>query len=411
MALRSRAVWPGLLVLQCATTACGAGDGSTPSQPFSARDSAGIDIIDIVRPQWDEGAGWRVSAQPTLEIGAVEGDEAYQLYRVTHAIRLAGGSIVVANRGTQELRWFGPDGGFLRSAGGEGEGPGEFNSLFALRVFRDTIWAHDFPLARMTAFDTAGSLLRTVILDRESSLPTEIWPVGGGFVAHVMETTFDITADLTYHRRTVTYWRYAGDGSVVRSIDTLPGLEFLIRGGPVGGNTFVSTSTSPLIGHTSQQTVVGDRLVTGITDRFELRVFGTDGRLERLIRDPARDLPVTDAEWKSVFDQAMQDAETAEQRRSVQSIAELRPAPETRPAFGRFVGDPLGFVWIEPYRPAAGLPVPWLVVNIESGAVMGTVDLPERFRPTDFGADYVLGVARDELDVEHVQLYALDRSV
>jgi hypothetical protein len=37
------------------------------------------------------------------------------------------------------------------------------------------------------------------------------------------------------------------------------------------------------------------------------------------------------------------------------------------------------------------------------------VILPDRFRAREIGADYVLGVARDGDNVEHVQVLRLDR--
>lgn len=53
--------------------------------------------------------------------------------------------------------------------------------------------------------------------------------------------------------------------------------------------------------------------------------------------------------------------------------------------------------------------VRWTVFDSE-GRQLGTLTLPARFRVTDVCADYVVGVGRDELDVEKVQLFRLDRS-
>jgi hypothetical protein len=44
------------------------------------------------------------------------------------------------------------------------------------------------------------------------------------------------------------------------------------------------------------------------------------------------------------------------------------------------------------------------------GRQLGTLAMPPRFRLTDAGPDYVLGVGRDDMDVEKVQLFRLDRS-
>ncbi len=44
-----------------------------------------------------------------------------------------------------------------------------------------------------------------------------------------------------------------------------------------------------------------------------------------------------------------------------------------------------------------------------NGELLGTIDLPVRFRLLDIGDDFILGVYRDDSDVEYVQLYALAR--
>jgi hypothetical protein len=405
---RKRQVAFGVTALSAGLVGCGAGDSGTSAPPYQVRDSAGIEIVEVSRPEWPEGGGWRIAPDRLLEIGAAEGEEPYQLFRATNAVRLANGSIVVANRGTQELRWFGPDGRWIRSTGGEGEGPGEFDSLFSLRILGDTLVAHDFRVGRVTRYDTAGVLLETVQLDRAPGLPIDIWPTSAGFTGRVRERIGDIHQDATYARIRSVYLRYPRDGSAPDTIDVLPGEEMLVRGGPVPDG-FVMSMASPLIGHGSMQAVVGDRLVAGITDRFEIRVYGPDGRLERLIRDPARDLPVTDGEWNAIVDQALAEAETPDARRSVLELAEQRPAPDTRPAYDAFIGDRLGYLWVAPYRPEPGKPVPWLVIDPDGG-VLGTVDLPEGLRPTDIGEDWVVGVVVDELDIQRVRVYRLTRT-
>ena len=42
-----------------------------------------------------------------------------------------------------------------------------------------------------------------------------------------------------------------------------------------------------------------------------------------------------------------------------------------------------------------------------TGQWLGAVTMPERFRPTDIGPDYVLGICQDEDDIEYIRLYPL----
>ena len=45
------------------------------------------------------------------------------------------------------------------------------------------------------------------------------------------------------------------------------------------------------------------------------------------------------------------------------------------------------------------------------GVYLGTVKLPHDLRIAEIGPDYVLGMARDDLDVEYVRMYGLDRGL
>lgn len=125
--------------LAASLAACGAGDRAASGA--AVRDSAGVTIVESAAPRWREGEGWRVVPEPAVEIGAVEGEEAYQLHRVAGALRLGDGRIVVANGGTSELRYYGPDGRHRHTAGGEGEG----------RTIAVVMWPLPFGRASMSA--------------------------------------------------------------------------------------------------------------------------------------------------------------------------------------------------------------------------------------------------------------------
>ena len=50
----------------------------------------------------------------------------------------------------------------------------------------------------------------------------------------------------------------------------------------------------------------------------------------------------------------------------------------------------------------------WSVFDPE-GRLLGTVVTPEDFAPKHIGDDFVLGVWKDEVDVERVRLYPLEK--
>ena len=397
-----------LACLVLAIPACTPGPdaGDRPATAV-VRDSAGIEIVEVSGAAWP-GAPWNLSTTPTLDLGQMDGPEATQFFRVASLDRFSDGRIVVANAGTLEIRVFDATGGHLWSVGGAGEGPGEFQSMFGARVWEDTIFAHDFIAGRVTVFDDTGALVRTVPLDRSDGRPQDIWPVGDGYLALRLDFADRENVGDGYQRRVARYRRYGPDGSVGSVIDELPGQEMLLRTMSAGGDGVTMSSTSPPFAQQQQQTVLENRLIAGITDRFEVRVYDPSGGLERLIRDPGRQAPLTDAEWERGLVERLDDADTPEIRRNIAEIMAMAPRPAMRPAFGRFIADPAGFVWVARYRPAEDAPVPYLVID-PGGAILGDVSLPVGFTPRAIGDDWVLGTWRDPLDVTHVRLYALSR--
>ena len=85
------------------TAACGP---SGEHAVLVATDSSGVAIVENARPAWKPGDGWKLSNEPVLSLGVREGAPEQQLDRVTDALRLPDGSIVVANEGSAELRYF-----------------------------------------------------------------------------------------------------------------------------------------------------------------------------------------------------------------------------------------------------------------------------------------------------------------
>lgn len=105
---------------------------------------------------------WQLSAEPSLEIGVVEGRPAYQLYGAISSVRLDDGRIVVLNAGSHELRIYDADGRILGAVGREGEGPGEFRSPVRLyRLGRDSVMVYDRGNARFSVHTVDGTFVRT----------------------------------------------------------------------------------------------------------------------------------------------------------------------------------------------------------------------------------------------------------
>lgn len=94
----------------------------------------------------------------------------------------------------------------------------------------------------------------------------------------------------------------------------------------------------------------------------------------------------------------------------VKDLYERVPTPETKPAYSQLLVDGAGAIWAQRYRGRTEIeqPISFEVFGSD-GAWLGSIRMPRRFTPLEIGLDYVLGVGRDELDVEAVQLLRLHR--
>ena len=63
-------------------------------------------------------------------------------------------------------------------------------------------------------------------------------------------------------------------------------------------------------------------------------------------------------------------------------------------------------LWVGEYRRPGDTEPRWRVFS-PTGAYLGLVETPERFRIYEIGPDYILGRWSDELDVEHIRMYPL----
>jgi len=157
------------------------------------------------------------------------------------------------------------------------------------------------------------------------------------------------------------------------------------------------------------------RIVIADTEHPEYRVYGADGALERIVRwTPAAALPVSDEETARIKAEAVDRAPPAFRPR-IQRVYEAMPFPRTKTPFIGIHIDAEGCVWATTWPdPESGRHT--AAVFAADGRVLGSVELPPALAPGlphdihDIGADYLLARVTDELGVESVRLYRLERT-
>jgi hypothetical protein len=227
--------WCGIPTVVLLATMGLAGCGQDPAQEtqaFQVRDSAGVAIADNSASEWTEATAWTLSSDPTLTIGESDGPEEYLLYQAGAARRLSNGNILIANGGTQELRFYDPDGTHIRSVGGEGDGPGEFRTMREpWPLGSDSIAIWDSRSQRLSVFDVDGEFGRSFQLD---PIPDALRPSPLGILADdslLVSATIRREGPRRFglQRDSVLYARYSLEGVPVATLIRRQGLEYFMQ--------------------------------------------------------------------------------------------------------------------------------------------------------------------------------------
>ena len=385
-----------------ATLACQPDNSPPTGLQSQTRDSAGIRIIENPAPPDGSRLGWRIGPEPTISIGAREGEEAYLLYRASDATILADGRIVVANGGSGELRFFDSTGSHLASRGGQGEGPGEFTELRSVAPWAgDSIVAWYAPRLGVSVFDGDGNYGRTIAIGDGT------W--SGWWAPASASVQGSILAVLSWEDRdTLVLELLDGEGGVQSSLGTHPSWEpyFMHEG------TEREILYWKIFGREPVWGLWGDLAVFGLSDRYEIKAFGADGSLVRIVKREHR--PRTPA--AEDLDAYIEDRRIRYNETDLSAYRSV-PVAEYFPAFGGgqgprdIVTDAVDHLWIREYdlpREERAAPL-WTVFDPE-GHVLGFVETPAGLVIFEIGEDYIVGISWDELDVEYVQVWPLERS-
>jgi len=371
---RHRFAVPEMIIacgLGCAVASC---EAYGPRESLTRYDSAGVEVADNHAPAWESMDRWMIAPEPTVSIGARGDDSPASFSQIGGAFRDAEGRILALDLFARELRFFSSDGSFLFAAGGPGGGPGEFPPFFPqypaplYELRRLTPWRGDSiavhgmgtgTLQILDAMGIEGRRIRDVELQR--------WPQAAWGADRILLTN----AGASPVGPEVEGWRYDSlfavsmDGSI-GGVGVFP---FESVGGPERG------FAAP----------VGEGFITWKSHLPELRFHDWDGTLRRIARLPLE--PASDPD-------------------PVQQSGEKTSS--VLPLIQHLTTDHDGYLWFVGAQASLGASANALHVVSPDGQYLGEVDLPPRFFPVDIGRGWILGIWRDELDVEYLRLHALE---
>lgn len=362
-------------------------------------DSSGVIVVVNTEQQLSAVATWRLDSVPSLSIPPQTGG--VTLFGVHTLTRTESGFIAVANRGTNEVLLFDPLGRFVGRRGREGDGPGEFRRLSSvLPLGGDSLGVYDFGHKRLSVFEPGGALAREFTLASPGDSDYERLFVlsDGGFAvfAHgglrggTSGKFRSVSESFSIDRNGVRTGSFGDFQGAEVFIGRLAGMVLF------GANTFAA--------------VVNQDLVVGTAEAPELRFYGNDRRLRRVLRWPDHERRVTEerlAAYTAAAEASIPEAALPQARAMLAEV----PRSEREPAFEDILSGPSGGVWVGQYRgpemalPGARSPArKWLIFDGE-GVLKASVTTPEGFQPLYVGESDVIGVSVDDLGVESIQAY------
>ena len=380
------------LVLMSAVVSCG--DTANREPAVVRTDSAGVHIVSVARAVFEALPEWRLESEPDLLIGSADSLPQYELFRAQFPRTLTDGRIVVLNAGSHSVRAFLPDGTHAAEFGRKGEGPGEFREPAALAVLHgDSLFVWDRGLGRATYMSADGRVTRTRTVS----------------AIRLNETFIGSMADGDFFLQWV--WRSGPDNQrfvvhvAPESLDTLltiplPVKEVLAFGRP---RWEVPEFTPQPAAATSD-----DALWWADGGRFEVNRLTRDGRLQASYRYEVPRRAVTSQFFSWYADSvAFKGPWPQEEKPEVRRIMDRRGAADSLPSIDRIAAGRDGRLWLRQYQyPGENQPWSWIVVD-SAGSPLAAIQLPRTFTPYEFGGDYLLGIARDSMDVQYVARYRI----
>lgn len=407
---------PTALLATLPALACAPDANPDPQVPDDAGSPASPDTI------------WHIDPAPTLVLGLLEGPAPHLFSQIRAATRLSTGTVVVLDGASQQLRAFSPDGTHLWTAGGPGEGPGEMRNATHLETLPgDTLQVQD-GIARIR-FAADGSLVAHERLAHaelrefgqyyasECALPNfvghHVLACSGGFDARMAprdEGPWRTETELAVLPWTLNSIAHLGvflneeAWALPYRIPRL--LEQIVVVGAVGGGLGYA---SPPMSRKGVFAVGGWPRKLAVADGWgdEVRTFdlaadpaipGTTIRIRHVRRPPTADELA--AAWEAVSNRGIGSPE---------NVRERLPAPDSIPNIDHLVGDNPGAVWVASYQADPSVPRLYHVYDPEVG-FLARAAMPPGVEVFEIGPDYVLGLTRDDLDVERVVVLSLDRS-
>lgn len=255
----------------------------------------------------------------------------------------------------------------------------------------------------MSVFDAGGVFGRSLVLNSEAGSLEPRAVLGDG---SILGRTGEVTGE-GYRRSRETYHLHDPEVAPPVGFGTHPGRE-----SHIGVHNGIALMGYLPFGRSLWEEEWGELVILTPDDEYEIRAYDrTTGELARIVRREHRDRAPTREEVDHALEESLARTGWTGQRLEVARRGYgSMPLVERFPAFRKLLTDPLNHLWVrEATLPGTDRPAPLWTVFDEEGWALGFIETPDGLTVFEIGADYLVGLVADELGVESVQVWALER--
>jgi|CXWL01.1.fsa_nt_gi hypothetical protein len=353
-------------------------------------------------------ATWTVERAPLLDVPGLGANGKVTFGYAAGAMRLADGSLLIADRTENAIRLVDAKGALVRTIGRAGDGPGEFRSIISAGgCGTDSMLVWDLRSGRGSLVGAGGGVRQFTLAAADTAQPPFRFSCAGtrtiayvsmprparGAAANKDPNVMAVTAAL---------YRITADGGIQQRFGDIAAGEMLMLTSPSGGR---GSAPRPL-GRAAAMAVVGNSVVIGAPDSAVATIISSDGK-RRDIRLPIAPRAPTRAEYEAAV-AATASLIPGPIRTQLADQLGAYPMPDRIPAIAALFADSDGLLWVQS-SPAGAKVIDLLVARLD-GSVVARVQIPAALTVFEVGRDYILGSYTDTEEETHVAVYRLRRT-
>jgi hypothetical protein len=302
-----------------------------------------VEIVDNPKvPLPEKGKRKRLVFNEELTIGVAEGAEDYMFGNTVFVTADDQGCCYVLDWDQKRIQKYDPEGKYLLSIGGKGQGPGEFMNVWSPRFDEDGhIYATDIVNHRVSFFDKDGKFQRQIKI-----------PDGVGGITILSSGNYFTDKSIRKEEKgtstvVIVHGVYDKEYNLLAEVHR-DVLEFKPRGNKSRAEFLADIMSRGILKPSFTSYVVENALIyTSYPDTYEIRVYSQEGEIQKIIRREFDYIKVSKQHKEYAFNRSADELLRSSPLRSLKDeVRKHMKYPKHLPAYVRFTLMDNGWIFV-----------------------------------------------------------------